>query len=148
MAKKYGMVSHWMVNRPFPYRNSNVSSIIEMCNLQIYLNIISYVHISYLKLRFAFFRYYPCAFAHPSLILTLLSRWRHQMETFSALLAICAGNSTVPGEFLTQRPVTRSFDVFFDLRLNKRLAKHLRGWWFETLSRPLWRQCNVILGLY
>ena len=44
------------------------------------------------------------------------------METFSALLAICAGNSPVPGEFLTQRPVTRGFDVFFDLRLNKRLV--------------------------
>ena len=42
--------------------------------------------------------------------------WRHQMETFSALLAICAGNSLVPGEFSAQRPVTRSFDVFFDLR--------------------------------
>ena len=40
------------------------------------------------------------------------------METFSALLAICAENSPVPGEFPTQRPVTRSFDVFFDLRLN------------------------------
>ena len=40
------------------------------------------------------------------------------METFSALLAICAGNSPVPGEFPAQRPVTRSFDVFFDLRLN------------------------------
>ena len=39
------------------------------------------------------------------------------METFSALLAICAGNSSVPGEFPTQRPVTRSFDVFVDLRL-------------------------------
>ena len=37
--------------------------------------------------------------------------WRHQMETFSALLAICAGNSPVPGEFPSQRPVTRSFDV-------------------------------------
>ena len=33
------------------------------------------------------------------------------METFSALLAICAGNSPVPGEFPSQRPVTRSFDV-------------------------------------
>ena len=43
------------------------------------------------------------------------------METFSALLAICAGNSPVPGEFTSQRPVTRSFDVFFDLGLNKRL---------------------------
>ena len=69
--------------------------------------------------------------------------WRHQMETFSALLAICAGNSPVPGEFPAQRPVTRSFDVFFDLRLNKRLSKQSRGWWFETLSRPLWCHCNA-----
>ena len=49
--------------------------------------------------------------------------WRHQMETFFALLAICAGNSPVPGEFPAQRPVMRSFDAFFDLRLNKRLSK-------------------------
>ena len=69
----------------------------------------------------------------------ILSWWRHQMDTFSALLAICAGNSPVPGEFPTQRPVTQSFDVFFDLRLNKRLSKQSWGWWFETLSRPLWR---------
>ena len=44
-------------------------------------------------------------------------------ETFSAILAICAGNSSVPGEFPTQRPVTRSFDVLFDLHPNKRLSK-------------------------
>ena len=49
--------------------------------------------------------------------------WRHQMETFTALLAICAGNSPVTGEFPAQMPVTRSFDVFFDLRLNKMLSK-------------------------
>ena len=67
------------------------------------------------------------------------------METFSALLAICAGNSPVPGEFPTQRPVTRSFDVFFDLCLNKRLRKQSRGWWFETLSCRLWRHRNVFL---
>ena len=42
--------------------------------------------------------------------------WRHQIETFSALLALCAGNSHVTGEFPSQRPVTQSFDVFFDLR--------------------------------
>ena len=71
--------------------------------------------------------------------------WRHQMETFSALLAICAGNSPVPGEFPTQRPVTRSFDVFFDLPLNKRLSKQSWGWWLETLSRPLWRHRNAKL---
>ena len=41
--------------------------------------------------------------------------WRHQMETFSALLALCAGNSPVTGEFRAQRPVTQSFDVFFDV---------------------------------
>ena len=52
------------------------------------------------------------------------SWWRHQMETFSALLAPCAGNS----------PVTRSFDVFFDLCLNKQLSKQSWGWWFETQS--------------
>ena len=34
------------------------------------------------------------------------------------------GEFTGPGEFPTQRPVTRSFDVYFDLRLNKRLSKH------------------------
>ena len=68
--------------------------------------------------------------------------WRHQMETFSASLAICAGNSPIPGEFPKQRPVTRSFGVFFDLRLNKRLSKQSWGWWLETLSRPLWRQYN------
>ena len=68
----------------------------------------------------------------------VLSWWRHQMETFPALLAICAGNSPVPA----QRPVKRSFDVFFDLRLNKRLSKQSWSWWFETLSRPLWRHRN------
>ena len=66
------------------------------------------------------------------------------METFSALLAICAGNSSVSGEFPAQRPVTRSFDIFFDLRLNKRKNKQSWGWWFETLSCPLWRQCNMV----
>ena len=68
--------------------------------------------------------------------------WRHEMETFSALLAICAGNSPVNGEFPAQRPVTGSFDVFFDLRLNKQLSKQSWGWWSETPMRSFWRQCN------
>ena len=78
------------------------------------------------------------------LIQTLYNKtwWCHQMETFSALLAICAGNSPVNDEFPAHRPVTRSFDVFFHLHLNKRLSKQSWGWWFETLSRPLWRHCN------
>ena len=67
---------------------------------------------------------------------------RHQMETRSALLVICAGNSPVPGEFTAQWPVTRSFDVFFDLHPNKPPSKQSWGWWLETPSRPLWRYCN------
>ena len=67
---------------------------------------------------------------------------RHQMEIFSTLLAICAGNSPVPSEFPTQRPVTRSFDVYFDMRPDKRLSKQSWGWWFETLSHSLWRHRN------
>ena len=47
-----------------------------------------------------------------------------------------------PGDLLTQRPVTRSFDVFFDPSLNKWLSKQLWGWLFETPSRSLWRHCN------
>ena len=54
----------------------------------------------------------------------VVSWWRHQMETFSALLAICAGNSPVTCEFTAQRLVTRSFDVFFDLLLDKQI----NGW--------------------
>ena len=68
--------------------------------------------------------------------------WRHQMETFSALLALCAGNSPVLGEFPAQRPVTLSFDVSFDLRVSKRLSKHSWGWWSGTQSSSLWRHCN------
>ena len=85
----------------------------------------------------------PHTRSYEDLFVGILSWWRHQMETFSALLALYAGNSPVPGEFPAQRPVTRSFDVFFDLRLNKRLSKQSWGWWFERLSRPLWRHRNV-----
>ena len=66
------------------------------------------------------------------------------METFLALLALCEGNLPVTGEFPIQRPITRSFGVFFDLSLNKRLRKQSCGWWFKTLSRSLWRHCNRI----
>ena len=80
--------------------------------------------------------------------------WRHQVRTFSALLALCAGNSPVTDQFPAQKasgltvnsphkgPVTRSFDGFFDLSLNKRLSKQSWDWWFETPSCPLWRHCN------
>ena len=50
------------------------------------------------------------------------------------------GEFTGPGEIPAQRPVTRSFDVFFDVRPNKRLSKQPWGWWFKTSSWSLWRQ--------
>ena len=65
-----------------------------------------------------------------------ISWWRHQMETFPRYRPFAR-------EF-TERPVTRNFNVFFDLRLNKGLSKQSWGWWFETLSRPLWHHCNGI----
>ena len=76
------------------------------------------------------------------LLFNSLSWWCHQMETFFVLLAICAGNSLVTDEFPAQRPVTWSFDVFFDQRLNNWLSKQSCGWWFETPSCPLLHHCN------
>ena len=74
--------------------------------------------------------------------------FRHTMMTssngniFHVTAPLC-GEFTGPGEFPTQRPVTRSFDVYFDLRLNKRLSKQPWDWWFETLSWSLWRHRNA-----
>ena len=87
-------------------------------------------------------RYYTCCHVQLCIVyrsggfFSCLTWWRHQMVAFSALQAICVRNSPVPG----QRPVTQSFDVFFDLV--KRLSKQSWGWWCETLSHPLWRHCN------
>ena len=71
------------------------------------------------------------------------SWWCHQMEFFSALLALCGGHTLVTSEFPSQRPVTRNFDIFFDLRPNKRLSKESWGWRFGAPSHWLWRYCNV-----
>ena len=73
-----------------------------------------------------------------------LSWWHHQMETFSVLPAICEGNSPVTGGFLPQRPLMRSFDVLFDLRMNKQLSIQSRRWSFEMSSPSLWRHRNGI----
>ena len=68
--------------------------------------------------------------------------WRRRMETFSTFLALCEDNPPVTTGFASQRPVMQSFEVFFDLHLNKRLIKQLKCWWLETQSRSLWCQCN------
>ena len=66
--------------------------------------------------------------------------WRHQMETFSALLALCAGNSPVNSHHKGQRRGTLMFTLI--CALNKRLSEQEWGWWFETRLRSLWRHCN------
>ena len=68
--------------------------------------------------------------------------WCHQMEKFSAVLALCVGNSPVTGEFPSPRPVTRRSHVFFDLPLHKQLSKRLIHRWLEMWSHSLWRHCN------
>ena len=78
------------------------------------------------------------------------------MEIFSALLAICAGNSPVTGEFPSQRPVTRSFDVFFDLRPNKRvsngeagdLRRHCAHYDVTVMSEQIIAHIYALLSLY
>ena len=62
---------------------------------------------------------------------------------FSALLAFFVGHTPVTGEFPSQRPVTRNFDIFFDLRPNNWFRKEPWGRWFGAPSRSLWRYCNV-----
>ena len=76
----------------------------------------------------------------------LIFRWYHMMTSsngniFRATGPFC-GNLPVTGQFPSQRPVTRSFEMFFDMRLNKRLSEQSRRWWFETPSSSLWRHCN------
>ena len=102
--------------------------------LTLIIQVMSLVNINLMKINM----YFMVEF------IKVLFPWcRHQMETFSALLSLCAGYSPVTGEFPAQKPVTRSFHVFFDLRLNKRLSKQWRRRWFETLSHLLWRQNNA-----
>ena len=70
---------------------------------------------------------------------------QHMMTTSigNILLDLCDGNPPVTGGFPSQRPVTRSFDVFFDMRMNKRLSKQSRCRWFETPPSSLWCHCNI-----
>ena len=82
--------------------------------------------------------------------------WRHQMETFSALLAICAGNSPIAGEFFTQRPVSRSFGVllicaWISSWVNNResgvLRRHLAHYEVIVMvSKKCIRLCHVSLS--
>ena len=84
---------------------------------------------------------------HTYKITVVMSYLRTASQTFSALLAICVENSPVTGEFPAQRPVTRSFDVFFDFRLNKRLSKQSWGWWFAAeliMTSSYWKSHTLV----
>ena len=86
--------------------------------------------------------YLFCGMASTSFIFWLTMMTSSNGNIFHVSGPLCV-EFTGPGEFPTQKPVTQSFDVFFDLHLNKRLSKHPWGWWFETPSWSLWRQCNA-----
>ena len=100
-------------------------------------SVMTYTHIS---MR------YPASWVIASITYLQLEQntsWRrHQMETLSALLALCEVNPPVTNGFPSQRQVTRSFGVFFDLRLYKRSCKQSERWGFETPSRSSWHHCN------
>ena len=75
-------------------------------------------------------------------------RKRHMMTSSNGTIfrvtgPLC-GEFIGPAEFPAQRPMTQSFDVFFGVRLNKRLSKHPWAWWFETPPWSLWRQCREL----
>ena len=71
-------------------------------------------------------------------------KWvKHQMKKISTFQSLYEGNPLITGIFPSQRPATRSFNFFFDPRLNKRLSKKPRHRWLEKPSRPLWRHRNM-----
>ena len=79
---------------------------------------------------------------YPTGPLNMMTSWNGNI--FCVTGHLC-GELTGPSEFPAQKPVTQSFVVFFDLRLNKRLSKQSWGWWFETPSRPIWSHRNEIV---
>ena len=66
-------------------------------------------------------------------------KWKH----FPRYWPFARGIHRWPVDSPSQRPATRCFEVFFDLRPNKRFSKQSRRRWFETPSRSVWRHCNA-----
>ena len=75
----------------------------------------------------------PLSYVHEWIIMTSSN------GNIFRVTGLCAVHTTVTGEFPSQKPVTQIFDVFFDLRPNKRSSKESWGWWFGTPLRSLWR---------
>ena len=102
------LIGSW---RPTAFLLPNVWSFIEYCNVCQVSQTVGYVF------AWASCQIRQIACCQESLLCHWhqwtpeITWWRHQMETLSALLDLCAGNSPVNGEFPLQRPITRSFDV-------------------------------------
>ena len=92
----------------------------------------------------------PLAFVLHNVYSKQVKGWRNQMETFPRYWSFVGGIHRSPVDSPHKGPVTRSFDVFFDLRLNTRLSKQSRRRWFKTPSRSSWRHCNEgwLLSIY
>ena len=95
--------------------------------------------------------YTLCVYSFRSSVSKVSRERRYSRKIFSHWPYTCIDRKlwwphTVTSGFPSQRPVTRSFDIFFDLCLNKRLSKQSRRWWFETPLRSLWYHCNG--GIY
>ena len=71
-----------------------------------------------------------------------VTQWEH-FPRYWHFVRGTTGHRWIP----SQRPVTRSFGAFFDLRLNKLLSKQSWRRWSETPSRSLWRHCNAYISL-
>ena len=68
------------------------------------------------------------------------------MKIFSALLALCAGNSPVTGELPSQRPVARRFDAG-DFRRHWRHCSDLVGYGCVNLQRHQWLVMSKTIGV-
>ena len=104
---------------------------IKWCNNSCQIHVMMHNHYSCIVNSAHIVVHCSSIFSHYDVI-----KWKH----FPRYWHLC-------GEFtglrwIPRTPVTRGFGVFLDLRMNKRLSKQPWGWWFQTLSRPLWRHCN------
>ena len=118
----------WRYSKPIQMTNDNDPSNVYQVKINIHGNAMEW-------------EAFPQYFAEKSLF-----RQPHRCMMTSSNGNIFHVTGPLCGEFPAQRPVTRSFGIFFDQRLNKRLSKQSRRWWFGTPSFSLWRHCNGNMG--
>ena len=153
--------ARWCLHFSFMFCMVNSHSVLSLYHICIaFLYYVIYFHISVIIILiwycilFNFYLYYfpPASIFNPQHGETLkhphthtllfhddVIKWKHFLRYWPFVRGIHRSLVNSPA----QRPVKRSFDVFFDLCLIKWLSKHSRGWWFETLSHPVWRHCNA-----